>query len=71
MLFSICILTATAQAQLSSNDDTDDDTPSSAVSYDPDDVATDVPFDTYVPFLVAGIVVYGVWKNRQKKAVLA
>ena len=69
MLFSICILATTAQAQFSSDEDTDDNTPAAAANYDPDDVTTDVPFDDYVPFLVAGIVVYGVWMNRQKKAV--
>jgi hypothetical protein len=66
VLFSICILTASVKA----DDSIDDQT--GANYTDPDTVnETDVPFDDYVPFLVAGIVVYGVWMNRQKKTVQA
>ena len=65
VLFSICILSASAQDQTFSSDDDP-----AFVPGDPDQ-STDVPFDDYVPFLVAGVVVYAVWMNRQKKTVQA
>ena len=34
---------------------------------DPD--ATQVPFDDYVPFLIAGVLVYGVCVNQKRKTV--
>ena len=66
VLFSICILSASVKAQ-------DIGDPGGAPGYDADDPIpdTEVPFDDYVPFMVAGIVVYGVWTNRQKKIVQA
>jgi hypothetical protein len=39
---------------------------------DPDEEpSTQVPFDDYVPFLLAGAVVYGVWVNQKKKIAQA
>jgi len=67
MLFCICILSVSAKCQFSSSSDSNDP---GVVGGDPDqEDATQVPFGDYVPFMVAGIIVYGIYVNRQKRAV--
>ena len=63
---SICLLTLSAKSQVVENESEDGP---GLVGGDPDAAPTEVPFDDYVPFMIAGVVVYGVLANRQKKDV--
>jgi hypothetical protein len=72
----LVILSCFFVLHVSAQDQTSNDNEANDISFgvgDPDgyDSETQVPIDDYVPFLVAGVVVYGVCMNKKKQTVQA